>query len=470
MTPFSYLESSSLLRRLEETAGQRERRPWVRGCHSPNIRVLRFDFCTTMASSVEEKGCLSPYRKLLVDLSFGLSSKEVEMLNLAGVDFIPRGTREKISTGLHFFDVLEQDGRIGPRNLSLLQDLLETIGRVDLSQKIQAFLTASVDNKADGESAAVLVERLEITDTKDTTDKHKLVTGRGLVQSNSPGSVVPTINQTTIGVNPDKGETQSTENEDWKLLNSAIQGGNVAIIEMVLSRGLDINSKDSYGDTPLMIAARGGKMEAVNYLLDKGADLSLTGQYGRNSLHNASYGGNVAIIETVLSRGLDVNSKDSDSDTPIMIAALCGKMEAVNYLLDKGANLSLTGKFGRNLLHHASDGGNVAIIETMLSRGLDVNSKDSNSDTPIMIAAFCGKMEAVNYLLDKGADLSLTGQYGRNLLHKASVGGNVAIIETMLSRGLDVNSKDNNGDTPLTIAAARGHAEAVNYLLSRGAR
>jgi len=42
----------------------------------------------------------------------------------------------------------------------------------------------------------------------------------------------------------------------------------------MLSRGFDINAKDSRGNTPLMIAASSGKMEAVNYLLDKGADPS----------------------------------------------------------------------------------------------------------------------------------------------------------------------------------------------------
>ncbi|XP_078346982.1 uncharacterized protein LOC144632255 isoform X2 [Oculina patagonica] len=320
-------------------------------------------------------------------------------------------------------------------------------------------------------SSAVLVTRpgAPFADKMDKADKHESTTGRGLLQSNSPGSVVPTINQTTIDVNADKGETQSTENEDWKLLHSAVQGGNVAIIETVLSRGVDANSRDSYGNTPLMIAACFGKMEAVNYLLDKGADLSLTGQYGRNSLHSASEGGNVAIIETMLSSGLDINSKDSHGNTPIMIAALNGKMEAVNYLLDKGADPSLTGQYGRNILHNASGGVNVAIIKTMLSRGLDINSKDSNGDTPIMIAAREGKMESVNYLLDKGADLSLTGQYGRNSLHSASQGGNVAIIETMLSRGLDVNSKDSDGDTPIMIAAFCGKMEAVNYLLDKGA-
>ena len=106
---------------------------------------------SNMASDyAQEKNSLSPYRKLLVDLSFDLSKKEVETLKLAGVDFIPRRMTEKIVTGLHLFDVLEQDDRIGPHNLNLLQDMLKTVGRVDLARKIQAFLTTSEKGETDG--------------------------------------------------------------------------------------------------------------------------------------------------------------------------------------------------------------------------------------------------------------------------------------------------------------------------------
>lgn len=94
-------------------------------------------------ASVDGEIGLSPYRQLLADLSFSLSSREVETLNL----FIASGTTEKLRNGLQYFDILEQHGRIGPRNLALLQDVLETIGRVDLAQKIEAFLTASVNDK-----------------------------------------------------------------------------------------------------------------------------------------------------------------------------------------------------------------------------------------------------------------------------------------------------------------------------------
>ena len=98
----------------------------------------------------QEQISLSPYRKLLVDLAFDLSKRDVETLKLAGVDFIPRKMTENIATGLHLFDVLEQDGRIGPHNLDLLQDMLQTVGRVDLARKIQAFVTTSVKGEIDG--------------------------------------------------------------------------------------------------------------------------------------------------------------------------------------------------------------------------------------------------------------------------------------------------------------------------------
>ena len=109
-----------------------------------------------MASDlVQVEHCLSPYRKLLVDLSFALSKKDVETLKLAGVDVIPRRITENIATGLQFFDALEQDGRIGPRNLNLLQDMLKTVGRRDLVRTIQDFLTTSANCGTDGKTRSL---------------------------------------------------------------------------------------------------------------------------------------------------------------------------------------------------------------------------------------------------------------------------------------------------------------------------
>ena len=103
-------------------------------------------------ASAQDESCFSHYRKLLIKLSLALSSKDLEMLTFAAVDFIPRGRIENIRTGLHFFDVLEQDTRIGPRNMALLQDMFRAIGRVDLARRIQAYLTRSVKVESDGKN------------------------------------------------------------------------------------------------------------------------------------------------------------------------------------------------------------------------------------------------------------------------------------------------------------------------------
>lgn len=251
------------------------------------------------------------------------------------------------------------------------------------------------------------------------------------------------------------------------LLHVASYGGQVAIIDEMIKQGLDVNSKDGNGDTPLILAAAYGRKNAVKYLLQRGADPSIKGCYGRTALHA---GNDVAIIEILLSSGVHIDTKDADGNTPLIMAAASANVDAVNYLLTKGADQDVKGRLGRNTLHAAAQGGNVAIVETMLSLGLHINSKDSVGDTPLIIASACGKLEAVCLLLQKGAKPLITGQFGRNPLHAAAQCGHAAIIEKLLSRGAGmINSKDDNGNSPLKIATTCGKREAVHFLLEAGA-
>ena len=94
----------------------------------------------------QDENRLSPYRKFLVDLSSHLSGRDLETLKFAVLEFIPRRITENISSGLKLFDVLEQDGRITPRDLSLLVEMFKTVGRMDLALKVQCFSTSCANN------------------------------------------------------------------------------------------------------------------------------------------------------------------------------------------------------------------------------------------------------------------------------------------------------------------------------------
>jgi len=269
----------------------------------------------------------------------------------------------------------------------------------------------------------------------------------------------------------DKATSSLVENKGWNLLHAASQGGDVDIIESMLSLGLDINSRDSLGTTPVMVAAASGKMEAVDFLLVKGADPSLTTNIGRNLLHAAAEGGNLSIVETMLSKHIAVDLEDNDGITSLMIAASKNNLEIVDYLLGKGADPNLQSKKGRNVFLIAAEYGSIAVIERLLSCGLNIDSRDGEGNTPLMCAAALAKLETFNLILEKGADPLLKGKSGWSLLHFACQGGNVAIIETILSRGIDIDEIANSiGDlTPLVVTIVFNKLEAMKYLLDKGA-
>ena len=168
------------------------------------------------------------------------------------------------------------------------------------------------------------------------------------LDSMKPMTTVPNLE---AGKTADKGnsgkECKPAEIKDWNLLHSAAEGGDVSIIEMMLSLGFDVNSKDSLGTTPLMVAAAKGKKQAVDFLLTKGADPSFRTLIGRNLLHAAVEGGDVSTVKTVLSLGIPVNSIDKDGLTPLMIAVHNQKLETLEFLLSNDADPFLKNANGR---------------------------------------------------------------------------------------------------------------------------
>ena len=85
------------------------------------------------------------------------------------------------------------------------------------------------------------------------------------------------------------------EFEDGTLLMNAAQGGQEAVVRMLLQRGASVNLQDSLGGTALMDAAIEGRTTIVQALLDAKADASLQDENGYTALvfaehhkHNAT--------------------------------------------------------------------------------------------------------------------------------------------------------------------------------------
>ncbi|XP_072337645.1 CASP8 and FADD-like apoptosis regulator [Scyliorhinus torazame] len=103
-------------------------------------RIKRFDILKKMkadpVSFKDGHGYISSYRQLLVDISENLSQEDLQSIFFILRCQIPKGHQEAMKTFLDLIVELEKLAKIDVNNLKVVEDCLQTIGRIDLRKKI----------------------------------------------------------------------------------------------------------------------------------------------------------------------------------------------------------------------------------------------------------------------------------------------------------------------------------------------
>nr|8G3K_B Chain B, Cryo-EM imaging scaffold subunit B with DARPin - RCG-33 [synthetic construct]8G42_A Chain A, RCG-33 - Cryo-EM imaging scaffold subunit B fused to DARPin [synthetic construct]8G47_A Chain A, RCG-33 - Cryo-EM imaging scaffold subunit B fused to DARPin [synthetic construct]8G4F_A Chain A, RCG-33 - Cryo-EM imaging scaffold subunit B fused to DARPin [synthetic construct]8G4H_A Chain A, RCG-33 - Cryo-EM imaging scaffold subunit B fused to DARPin [synthetic construct] len=154
------------------------------------------------------------------------------------------------------------------------------------------------------------------------------------------------------------------EELDKKLLEAA-RAGQDDEVAALLAKGADVNAHDTFGFTPLHLAALYGHLEIVEVLLKRGADINADDSYGRTPLHLAAMRGHLEIVELLLRWGADVNAADEEGRTPLHLAAKRGHLEIVEVLLKNGADVNAQDKFGKTAFDISIDNGNEDLAEIL---------------------------------------------------------------------------------------------------------
>jgi len=119
-------------------------------------------------------------------------------------------------------------------------------------------------------------------------------------------------------------------------IHTATLLGDLEAIHQHIKAGSDLNEKDEYGSTPLIITATFGKTEVSKALIEAGADVNCTNNQGSTALHSDAFLCRMELVEALLDNGADKNLRNNYGNTALeSVAAPFENVKAIYDIFSK---------------------------------------------------------------------------------------------------------------------------------------
>jgi len=115
-------------------------------------------------------------------------------------------------------------------------------------------------------------------------------------------------------------------------LHAAALQGNLDAIRQHINAGSELNKKDAYGSSPLIVAVTFGKTEVAKALIEAGADLEITNNEGATPLHIAAFFCRTEIVRMLMDSGADKSALNKAGRTAL--ETVSGPFDAVKGIYD----------------------------------------------------------------------------------------------------------------------------------------
>jgi ankyrin repeat protein len=124
---------------------------------------------------------------------------------------------------------------------------------------------------------------------------------------------------------------------DLDFFVEAVRNDRIDEVRALISKGVDVNSRDVFGDNAgLHWAASLGLAEMARLLIDSGADVNIRNEEGDTPLHWAAGEGQKELVVILIVHGADVNALNKRGWTPLRWAEAQSQKEIARILVAAG--------------------------------------------------------------------------------------------------------------------------------------
>ena len=261
----------------------------------------------------------------------------------------------------------------------------------------------------------------------------------------------------------------------------AARAGNISNMKLALDKQIDFQLINNNEENAIFFASYGRKrseviLQTFTFLDSLGLNPNSVNIDGQTPLHHAVKRGNIDVINFLINRGLNVNQIDHQGNTAFMNSVL-GKVENVRRLLPLSKNINHVNKDGHSALSNSVRYFKKDAFDFLIENGADLKVINNEGEDLI---GLCFKNYSkrrkenfehiVGVLSNKGVVAKTNYSLGNTLIHYAIEKNSLFLVKKALEMNIDPNQKNDMGLTSLHLSAMKAtNNEIIDVLIAAGA-
>ena len=251
--------------------------------------------------------------------------------------------RDQLAAYLPILDALNESSAKLPTNALTTLEIPYDVKGDDLCPIFEKLIALGADPKATDENSRTVLFYVRDTQSLQSLVKAGLDINARDADGNTPLLYVARDHPENLTLDLYKAavaagaDVKVKNKKDYTLLHATAKSGEPSAIDVareLLKAGLDVNSKDQGGETPIFHA---WSKPMLDFLIQSGADPKILHKDGWTPIHNAARGFNDTTAETIrtlVKAGVDVNARSKSGRTPLYQFAETAFADSIARLLD----------------------------------------------------------------------------------------------------------------------------------------